>query len=34
VNYHGAGHMMYIHEESGRAFRENIVGFIRETDRL
>ena len=33
VNYHGAGHMMYLHEESGRAFRENIVGFIRETDR-
>jgi carboxypeptidase C (cathepsin A) len=34
VNYHGAGHMMYLHEESGRAFRENIVGFIRDTDRL
>ncbi len=34
VNYHGAGHMMYIHEESGRRFRENLVGFIRETDRL
>ena len=34
VNYHGAGHMMYLHDESGRAFRENIVGFIRETDRL
>ncbi|MGH8242171.1 MAG: S10 family peptidase [Steroidobacteraceae bacterium] len=34
VNYHGAGHMMYLHEESGRRFRENIVGFIRETDRL
>ena len=34
VNYHGAGHMMYIHEESGRAFRENLVGFIRDTDRL
>jgi hypothetical protein len=26
--------MMYLHEESGRAFRENIVGFIRDTDRL
>jgi carboxypeptidase C (cathepsin A) len=34
VNYHGAGHMMYLHEESGRRFRENVVGFIRETDRL
>jgi carboxypeptidase C (cathepsin A) len=34
VNYHGAGHMMYLHEESGRRFRENVVGFIRDTDRL
>jgi len=29
-----AGHMMYLHEPSGRKFRENVVGFIRETDRL
>jgi carboxypeptidase C (cathepsin A) len=34
VNYHDAGHMMYLHEPSGRRFRENVVGFIRETDRL
>lgn len=33
VNYHGAGHMMYLHEESGQAFRENVVGFIWDTDR-
>jgi hypothetical protein len=26
--------MMYLHDESGRAFRENIVTFIRDTDRL
>ena len=34
VNDHGAGHMMYLHEDSARRFRENVVGFIRDTDRL
>ena len=34
VNYHGAGHMMYLNGESARNFRENVVGFIRETDLL
>ena len=34
VNYHGAGHMMYLHADSARSFRESVVGFIRETDRL
>jgi len=34
VNMHGAGHMMYLNEPSGRQFRENVVAFIRETDRL
>jgi carboxypeptidase C (cathepsin A) len=34
VNYYDAGHMMYLHEDSARRFRENIVGFIRETDRM
>jgi carboxypeptidase C (cathepsin A) len=34
VNYYDAGHMMYLHEDSARRFRENVVGFIRETDRM
>jgi carboxypeptidase C (cathepsin A) len=34
VNYYDAGHMMYLHADSARRFRENVVGFIRETDRL
>jgi carboxypeptidase C (cathepsin A) len=34
VNYYDAGHMMYLHVESARRFRENVVGFIRETDQL
>lgn len=34
LNMYDAGHMMYLHEPSGRRFRENVVGFIRETDRL
>ena len=34
VNYYVSGHMMYVHPESGLRFRENVVGFIRETDRL
>ena len=34
VNYHEAGHMMYVHQDSARKFREDVVGFIRQTDRL
>ena len=34
VNYHEAGHMMYIHQDSARKFRDDVVGFIKETDRL
>jgi carboxypeptidase C (cathepsin A) len=34
VNMYDAGHMMYLHEPSGRRFRESVVGFIRDTDRL
>jgi carboxypeptidase C (cathepsin A) len=34
VNYHDAGHMMYIHAPAAQRFREDVVGFIRETDRL
>ena len=33
VNMYHAGHMIYLHEPSGRRFRENVVSFIRETDR-
>lgn len=34
VNYHEAGHMMYLNADVARHFRENVVGFIRDTDRL
>jgi carboxypeptidase C (cathepsin A) len=34
VNYHEAGHMMYINAQSARRFRDNVAGFIRDTDRL
>jgi carboxypeptidase C (cathepsin A) len=34
VNYHDAGHMMYLNATAARNFRENVVGFIRDTDRL
>jgi carboxypeptidase C (cathepsin A) len=34
VQYHEAGHMMYLHEPSARLFRESLVNFIRDTDRL
>ena len=34
VNLHDAGHMMYLNADAGRQFRENVVGFIRDTDRL
>ena len=34
VQYFEAGHMMYLHEPSARSFREGLVGFIRDTDRL
>jgi hypothetical protein len=26
--------MMYLNADAGRQFRENVVGFIRDTDRL
>jgi carboxypeptidase C (cathepsin A) len=34
VNYHDAGHMMYLNSTAARQFRDNVVGFIRNTDRL
>lgn len=34
VNYHDAGHMMYLNAPAARRFRDNVVGFIRDTDRL
>lgn len=34
VNYHAAGHMMYLNLPIAAQFRSNLVGFIRETDRL
>jgi carboxypeptidase C (cathepsin A) len=34
VNLHDAGHMMYIHAPAAQRFREDVVGFIRDTDRL
>ena len=34
VNYHDAGHMMYLNAPAARRFREDVVGFIRDTDQL
>lgn len=34
VNYHDAGHMMYLNELAAGRFRDNVVGFIHDTDRL
>lgn len=34
VEYYEAGHMMYLHEPSMQKFRNDLVSFIRETDRL
>jgi carboxypeptidase C (cathepsin A) len=34
VKYYDAGHMMYVHGPSMQKFRDDLVGFIRETDRL
>ena len=34
VNYHAAGHMMYLNLPVAARFRSNLVGFIRETDGL
>jgi carboxypeptidase C (cathepsin A) len=34
VKYYDAGHMMYVHGPSMQQFRDDLVGFIRETDRL
>lgn len=30
VNYHDAGHMMYLNAPAARRFRDNVVGFIRD----
>ena len=34
LEHYDAGHMMYLHEPSMRKFRDDLVGFIRATDRL
>jgi carboxypeptidase C (cathepsin A) len=34
VEYYEAGHMMYVHPESMKKYREDLAAFIRETDRL
>jgi len=34
VEYYEAGHMMYLHEPSMRKYRDDLAGFIRDTDRL
>ncbi|MGI9247222.1 MAG: S10 family peptidase [Steroidobacteraceae bacterium] len=34
MEFYDAGHMMYVHAPSMRKFRDDLVGFIRETDRL
>jgi len=34
VHYHAAGHMMYLNPPIAAQFRNNLVTFIRETDRL
>ncbi|MCE3284255.1 MAG: Carboxypeptidase [Steroidobacteraceae bacterium] len=34
VKYYDAGHMMYVHGPSMQKFRDDLVGFIRDTDRL
>jgi carboxypeptidase C (cathepsin A) len=34
VQYYDAGHMMYVNEASAKLFRESLVQFVRDTDRL
>ena len=34
IEHYEAGHMMYLHEPSMRKFRDDLAGFIRDTDRL
>ncbi len=34
IDYFDAGHMMYLHEPSMKKFRQDVLGFVRETDRL
>ena len=34
TEHYEAGHMMYLHEPSMRKFRDDLAGFIRDTDRL
>jgi carboxypeptidase C (cathepsin A) len=34
IDYFDAGHMMYLHAPSMRKFRDDVAGFVRQTDRL
>jgi carboxypeptidase C (cathepsin A) len=34
VENYEAGHMMYVHPESMKKYREDLVRFIQETDRI
>ena len=34
IEHYEAGHMMYLHGPSMQKFRDDLAGFIRETDRL
>jgi carboxypeptidase C (cathepsin A) len=34
VSHYDAGHMMYLHEPSMQKYRDDLAGFIRDTDRL
>jgi len=34
IDYFDAGHMMYLHEPSMKKFRQDVAGFVRDTDRL
>jgi carboxypeptidase C (cathepsin A) len=34
LTYYEAGHMMYLHGPSMQKYRDDLVNFIRETDRL
>ena len=34
VGYYDAGHMMYVNDDCAKQFRESLVKFVRDTDRL
>ena len=34
MEFYEAGHMMYLHQPSMEKFREDLAGFVRDTDRL